>query len=72
MRCERCSEPMVVDHFMELEEGFWARGWRCTRCGDVVDSSIIRSVRRSWVNHLTDRLPGRHPAPVHDVIPLGI
>ena len=45
MTCQRCHELMLVDYFIDLQdggEGFWLRAWRCMNCGEVVEPGIIR------------------------------
>lgn len=45
MTCERCQGLMVVDHFIDMQDGggsLWLRAWRCMNCGDIVDPAIIR------------------------------
>ncbi len=39
---------MVVDHFIDMEDGgehLWLRAWRCVNCGEVVEPGIIRHRR---------------------------
>jgi len=35
---------MVVDHFIDMQEGaehLWLRAWRCMNCGNVMDPAIV-------------------------------
>lgn len=41
MRCPRCSGMMAQEKFFGPGEPFW--GWRCTRCGEILDPLIFEN-----------------------------
>ena len=57
MICHRCHGLMVVDHFIDIQDGVehqWLCGWRCVNCGVVVEPEITTSGKQ------------------YEVIPLGV
>ena len=57
MICQRCHGLMVVDHFIDIQDGVehqWLRGWQCVNCGEVVEPEVITSGKQ------------------YEVIPLGV
>ncbi len=60
MECSRCGGFMVQEEFFGLQEEaipVTSSGWRCVRCGDVIDSVIsanrrITAEKRSEAAHL--------------------
>jgi len=41
MKCPRCSGMMAQEKFFGPGEPFW--GWRCPRCGEILDSLIFEN-----------------------------
>ncbi len=41
MRCDRCEGIMSYELFYGGDGHFW--GWRCLRCGDIVDPIILEN-----------------------------
>jgi hypothetical protein len=67
---------MVVDHFIDMEDGgehLWLRAWRCVNCGEVVEPGIIRHrcVQRSLFAVLGKRGAVTSDK-TYEVIPLGV
>ena len=76
MVCQRCHGLMVVDHFIDMEDGgehLWLRAWRCVNCGEVVEPGIIRHRRgqRSLFAVLGKRGVVTSDK-TYEVIPLGV
>lgn len=64
MRCRRCDGLMVVDSFIDMEDGvgpLWLRGWCCVNCGKTAEPVIARRrvARRSRLGRLVDLLTKR-------------
>lgn len=58
MMCLRCEGLMVQDDFFELLESNRRLAiWRCVRCGEVVDPSIVanRKHQLAGVESMADR-----------------
>jgi hypothetical protein len=49
-RCLRCEGIMVHQKFYGPQEHFW--GWRCIRCGDIIDSLILENRGRVAMRQL--------------------
>ena len=41
MRCQRCNGMMVKEKYYGPGDPFW--GWRCTRCGEILDAIILEN-----------------------------
>ncbi|MDE3035744.1 MAG: hypothetical protein KGJ14_07195 [Nitrospirota bacterium] len=76
MRCPRCRQLMVVDHFTDMQLGggpLWLRAWRCVSCGEVIEPGIARQrlAQRSRMTRLIERLTRRSPR-ISESVPLGV
>ena len=76
MFCQRCQGLMLVDHFIDMEDGgehLWLRVWRCVNCGEVVEPGILRHRlgQRSLFAGLLKR-GVRTSGKKYEVIPLGV
>jgi len=76
MFCQRCHGLMVVDHFIDMQDGgehHWLRAWRCVNCGEVVEPGIIRHRlgQRLLFADLVKR-GVRTSGKKYEVVPLGI
>lgn len=41
MRCGKCNGMMVFEKFYSEEDYFF--GWRCVRCGEIIDNVILEN-----------------------------
>ncbi len=76
MFCLRCHGLLVVDHFIDMQDGgkhHWLRVWRCLNCGEVAEPGIIRHRlgQRSLFASLVKRCV-RTSGKKYEVIPLGV
>jgi transposase-like protein len=50
MQCPRCKGRMFAEKFYDFVRSFDA--WKCTCCGEVLDSTILANRARSNNTHL--------------------
>lgn len=76
MRCERCHRLMIVDHFLDLEDGgghLWLRAWGCVNCGSEVEPGTVerRAAHRMLLARLRERW-AKQPPVQPEVVPIGV